>query len=431
MEVWLTFLCSLRLLLYQNMALSETLPDDKVDIVDGSTGYVLLQEGLPEDDLFRLIWSARALVEPRYHDIVKTTHKKYLDVGAKFITTNSYATQPTYYERAFSDTIGRTVVAQTLGAEWLQKEVTDERDWQTLMLRHATLSSRLAQEARSEYLSGLQESGREGGSITVLGSMPPLVESHRPDLFAKSHAANGVRWFVDHYKSLAGALLEGGVDMLLLETMNCWTEAECGMQAVKEVAEQHGKVIKLVVSFEGSLRRERDLQPQPQLAPVIVERVLAFDLGDLVELVAVGFNCAPPEDILDALRELSDTNVRMKLERRSVKLLVYANLHERDVYDEGFSIEGVDVSPVTLQSVSDPEQGELIRPVPQKTRSRIRRRQELFGYDGVEGYLHFSQQVRSKYRVNWIGGCCGCGPEGIQAIAGSALVLSGVSLSSL
>jgi len=411
--------------LFQNMALSDSLSDDKVQIMDGSTGYVLLQGGVPEDELFRLIWSARALVEPKYHDIVKRTHKRYLGVGAEFITTNSYATQPSYYARAFSDTPGRTVVAQTLGAEWLQEEVPEEQDWQALMLRHATLSSRLALEARSEYLSGLEEPQARGDSITVLGSLPPLVESHRPDLFAQALAAKGARWFVEHYKALSGALLEGGVDTLLLETMNSWTEAECGMQAIKEIANEQGKVIKLVVSFEGSLRSEQDLKPQPQLAPVIVERVLAFDLGNFVELVAVALNCAPPEDILDSLRELSCTDVHMKLEGKGVKLAVYANLNERHVYDQGFALENVDVRQGTLRS------GEQIPPVPQKTRSKIRVRQELFGYDGVEGYLRFSQQVCSKFGVNWIGGCCGCGPKGIEAIAENVAMLSGDAWSSL
>jgi len=200
--------------------------------------------------------------------------------------------------------------------------------------------------------------------------------------------------------------------------MGSWNEAECGMQAIKEIANEQGKVIKLVVSFEGSLRSEQDLRPQPQLAPVIVERVLAFDLGNFVELVAVGLNCAPPEDILDSLRELSCTDVYKKLEGKGVKLAVYANLNERHVYDEGFAIENVDV-----------RQG--ITPVPQKTRSKIRVRQELFGYDGVEGYLRFSQQVCSKFGVNWIGGCCGCGPKGIEAIAENVATLSGAAWSSL
>ena len=71
-----------------------------VEIIDGSTGYVLLASGMPEDATFLKIWSARAFVgddvegngnatenkNMNYHAAVLKTHKSYLEAGATYIT---------------------------------------------------------------------------------------------------------------------------------------------------------------------------------------------------------------------------------------------------------------------------------------------------------------------------------------------------------
>merc|ERR1712048_1043837 len=135
------------------------------------------------------------------------------------------------------------------------------------MLDHAELSAKLAVRAREEYLQS-----NPGSKIIIQGSLPPLVESHRPDLFKQALNSKGEQYFVHHYKNLAQALLRGGADVLLFETLNCWEEARLGLEAMVELGVRD---VPIVVSFEGSIRDDQ-LQPQPQLAPELCEKVLHY-----------------------------------------------------------------------------------------------------------------------------------------------------------
>ena len=85
-------------------------------LLDGSMGRHLCLHGLPHEEgtLFRKIWSAAALAEPKYHDLIIKAHMDYIQAGSHIITTNSYATQPNYYTEAYG-----------------------EHDYESLMLEHA------------------------------------------------------------------------------------------------------------------------------------------------------------------------------------------------------------------------------------------------------------------------------------------------------
>ena len=72
-------------------------------LLDGSMGRQMCLNGLPhgEGTLFTKIWSAAALADPQYNHLVIKAHMDYIEAGSKIITTNSYGTQPHYYEEAF------------------------------------------------------------------------------------------------------------------------------------------------------------------------------------------------------------------------------------------------------------------------------------------------------------------------------------------
>merc|ERR1719427_1678415 len=124
-----------------------------VTMMDGSMGNQLFSEGLPRDDLHRQIWSASALVNSRFHDIIIRIHKRHIEEGARWITSNSYGVQPTYYRRAFASEV-----------------------WEEKMINDAKLAASLAVKAR-------EESGKH--MVQVLGCLPTICETHRPDLFQK------------------------------------------------------------------------------------------------------------------------------------------------------------------------------------------------------------------------------------------------------
>lgn len=338
-------------------------------VLDGSTGYVLLQHGLPEDGLFRNIWSASALVKSEYHDSVVQVHKEYMRIGSEYITTNSYATQPTYYRLAFGD------------------------DFEARMLADAELSARLAVRAREEHLA----ESPKAAAVRVMGSLPPLVESHRPDIFKKAFAEKGGRFFVEHYKGLALALLRGGVDLLLLETMTNWEEAELALEALVELKKDGALRVPIIVSFEGSIRDEA-LKPQPHLAPALCEGVLRYKAEQGLPVEAIGWNCAPPEDILANLEALQAAGMLAELQQQGVRMAAYANLNERKAYDEGYSREEGD------NGVAAPN---------------ITKREDLTASSGDDpfcGHTAFVRRFVHDYGISMVGGCCGCGPAGIEAI---------------
>ena len=72
-------------------------------MIDGSMGTALILNGLPKEkgSLFKKLWAASALADDQYHDIVVKSHVDYIEAGSVVLSTNSYATQPNYYEETF------------------------------------------------------------------------------------------------------------------------------------------------------------------------------------------------------------------------------------------------------------------------------------------------------------------------------------------
>eukprot|EP00927_Polykrikos_kofoidii_P055920 TRINITY_DN50105_c0_g1_i1.p1 TRINITY_DN50105_c0_g1~~TRINITY_DN50105_c0_g1_i1.p1 ORF type:complete len:611 (-),score=108.02 TRINITY_DN50105_c0_g1_i1:75-1907(-) len=263
--------------------------ESSVTIMDGSMGRQLCLDGMPQDDLFRQIWSARALVDESLHGLVVDAHRSYIEAGATLLITNAYGVQPTFYRRAFPD------------------------DWEANMLRDAELASRLAVRAREE--SGAPK-------VRIFGCLPPLSESHRPDTFATLLAEEGKEFVVQTFRNLAKASLKGGSDALMLENMVSWQEAQLALEAVKDLG------VSLIVSMEGALR-DVERVPHPETAPEIAKLVIkAKREGAAIE--ALGFSCTEPETILDSLKALESTpGVHQALQEVNIKLSAHANVNDR------------------------------------------------------------------------------------------------------
>lgn len=316
-------------------------------VMDGSMGRLTMMLGVPVDDD---IWAARGLVEEQYHPIVVEAHASYIKAGAKLITTNNYAVQPNYYRRVFAD-------------------------WEQRIPRDTETAARLAVEARS--------SCEAGSGVRILGALPPICESHRPDLTAKFIEAEGKEFCVRTYRGIAQALIRGGpVDAFIAETQNSWEEAQLVIEAVKDLG------LPLIISMEGALRNE-ELKPQTHLAAEIASRVLeAKAAGAPIE--ALGFNCAPPEDILACLEVVQSSGMGARLQSAGVRLAAYANCNDsKKVHDSGFDVAKFSSTP-------------------------IRVREDLKG----SGYLKWCHSFM-RTGAAYCGGCCGSTPEVIKELSDS------------
>ena len=61
---------------------------NKKYILDGGMGQTLLEKGLkPKGTL----WSATALIDKNFHDLVVETHLDFINAGAELIITNNFA----------------------------------------------------------------------------------------------------------------------------------------------------------------------------------------------------------------------------------------------------------------------------------------------------------------------------------------------------
>ncbi len=62
----------------------------KVRILDGGMGQELLSRGM---DSSGTLWSAKALLEDKYHQLLEDTHKDFIKSGADVIVTNTFTTR--------------------------------------------------------------------------------------------------------------------------------------------------------------------------------------------------------------------------------------------------------------------------------------------------------------------------------------------------
>jgi S-methylmethionine-dependent homocysteine/selenocysteine methylase len=187
-------------------------------ILDGAMGTELARRGAPTP---LPAWSALALV--RNPELVLAIHRDHVAAGADLLTTNTFRTTRRALAAAGIEVEPREVVALATG-----------------------LARRAAGEARRP--------------VFVLGSMAPLADCYRPDL-APSPAD-----MANEHSELASHLVEGGVDALLLETMNTEREALAALTAARAtglpvlasfVANEEGRLFDgtLLAPFVAALRQ--------------------------------------------------------------------------------------------------------------------------------------------------------------------------------
>ena len=321
------------------------------------------------------MWAAAALVDPKYHEIVINAHVQFIESGSKIISTNSYATQPNYYSKVFGLDL-----------------------YEGLLLEHAEVSAELANLARQRCANSNK------GNVHIYGSLGPICESHQPGLFTKYAEEKGSSFCIDFYEKLSLALYNGGIDGYIVETMNTWEEAFFALEGINKTIAKlpiGTKSLPVIVSFEGGLRNN-DCLPKPQeLGPQYIKKFLSYiDRNPNLNIIGFGLNCANPEEILSSFQCIFDTkvcdetnlspiSVKRALESRDIKICVYPNLNECRTSH----VNGYDVGVVR----------------------NITKRVDLVSKQH-DGFCNFTKEIVQRFRATYIGGCCGCTPDGIKRL---------------
>ncbi|HEY0176780.1 MAG TPA: methionine synthase, partial [Pedobacter sp.] len=324
------------------MSIREEL-EKRILIIDGAMGTMIQRYVLTEED-FRGerfkdhpcdVKGNNDLLNITRPDIIKAIHTEYLKAGTDIIETNTFSTQ------------------RISLADYQMEELDYEMSFE---------GAKIAKEAINEFMAAHPER-----KCFVAGAVGPTNRtlSISPDVNDPGFRALTFDELVDAYYQQVRGLIDGGADLLLIETIFDTLNAKAAIFAIKKYEEIIGRKIEIMISGTITDASGRTLSGQT---------VEAF-LNSVVHAkpLSIGFNCA-----------LGAKDMRPHIEELSAKAGCYVSAYpnaglpnEFGAYDE----------------------------MPDETASLV----DDFIQHGF---------------VNIVGGCCGTTPEHIAAIAAKAKNIS-------
>ncbi len=322
------------------MSKIEELLQERILVLDGAMGTMLQRYKFTEEDFRGERFKDWPIPLQGNNDLLSLTqpqaiaevHRKYFEAGADIVETNTFS--------------GTTIAMADYKMEGLVYELNYE-------------SARIAKEVAEEFTAKEPHKPR-----FVVGTMGPTnkTASLSPDVNDPGYRAVTFEDLRVAYKQQAEALLDGGADFLMVETIFDTLNAKAALFAIEEVIEERGKKIPIMVSGTITDASGRTLSGQTAEAFMISVSHLP--------LLSVGFNCA-----------LGANQLTPHLEVISGKSNFFTSAHPNAGLPNAF--------------------GEYDQ-TPEEMASQIKI------------YLE-------KGLVNIVGGCCGTTPEHIKLIADLAV----------
>ncbi|MFN7989545.1 MAG: methionine synthase [Thermoanaerobaculia bacterium] len=201
-------------------------------------------------------------------DVVREIHRAYLDAGADVLETCTFSAQ--------------AISMADYGLESWVREMN-------------AAAARVAREAVRSF-----EADHPGRTAWVAGSIGPTNRtlSLAVDVNDPSRRTNVFADFVSAYAEQVRGLLDGGVDLLLVETVFDTLVAKAALLAVEEVFAERGEAVPLMLSVTITDRSGRTLSGQ------LVEAF--WNSVSHAPLLSVGLNCAlGPKEMRPYVEELS------------------------------------------------------------------------------------------------------------------------------
>lgn len=323
----------------KNMSNLKTELQKRILVLDGAMGTMLQQYNFTEEDYRGERFKDYPTSLKGNNDLLSLTqpkaiaeiHRKYLEAGADIIETNTFS--------------GTTIAMADYNMENLVYELNFE-------------SAKIAKKVAEEFTRKNPDKPR-----FVAGSIGPTnkTASLSPDVNKPEYRAITFEELRKSYKEQVEALIDGGVDVLLVETIFDTLNAKAALFAIEEVKEERNIDIPIMVSGTITDASGRTLSGQT------VEAFLASISH--IPLLSVGFNCA-----------LGAEQLKPYVQRLSSKTHFYTSAHPNAGLPNAFG--EYDQSPKEMKNL-------------------------------IEDYL-------KDGIINVIGGCCGTNPEHIKAIAGVA-----------
>lgn len=313
-----------------------TLLENRILLLDGAMGTMLQEYQFTEADYrgtrFKVhpcsLQGNNDLLSLTQPQAILTIHQAYLDAGADIIETNTFSA---------------TSIAM---ADYHLQDLVYELNYQ---------SAQLARQAADEYTQKTPDKPR-----FVAGSIGPTnkTASLSPDVNRPEYRAVTFVQLQAAYREQVEALIDGGVDLLLVETVFDTLNAKAALFAIQEVLEERSLAVPIMLSGTITDASGRTLSGQT---------VEAFLISvSHIPLLSIGFNCALGADQLKPY-------VKQLAEQAPFFVSVYPNAGLPNAFGQ------YEQSPQQLQ------------------------RQ-------IQDYLEESL-------INIVGGCCGTRPEHIRHLA--------------
>ncbi|NAS13956.1 homocysteine S-methyltransferase family protein [Poritiphilus flavus] len=240
----------------------EEILKERILVLDGAMGTMLQRYKFTEED-FRgerfKDWPSplqgnNDLLSLTQPEAIAEVHRKYFAAGADIVETNTFS--------------GTTIAMADYQMEDLVYELNFE-------------SARIARAVADEFTAKEPEKPR-----FVAGSMGPTnkTASMSPDVNDPGFRAISFEELRKAYKEQAEALIEGGSDLLLVETIFDTLNAKAALFAIEEVKEEKGVDIPVMVSGTITDASGRTLSGQTAEAFLISV--------SHIPILSIGFNCA-------------------------------------------------------------------------------------------------------------------------------------------
>jgi 5-methyltetrahydrofolate--homocysteine methyltransferase len=339
----------------------EKILESRIAIIDGAMGTTIRTYGMKESDIrgtrFRdagkdLLNNGDlfTLTQPA---MIGDIHRRFLEAGADIIETNTFGatsiSQSEFFREDPREHGGRK------DPEFYEEIIEDKY----LNLLAWDINEQSARQCR-EWADRIANA--TGRPRFVAGAIGPLTVSlsNSPDADDPGFRVVSFDQVKTAYAQQARALIAGGVDLLLVETIFDSLNAKAALVAIREVFDQQGRELPLMISAAGGRGGETMISAQTVEAFwTAVEHARPF---------SIGLNCSLGPDLMyPFLSELS--------EKAHVPISCYPNAG----LPNPLSPTGFDLGPADMAH-----------------------RLATFAKDGL---------------INIAGGCCGNTPEHIAAIA--------------
>lgn len=328
----------------------EEILKERILVLDGAMGTMIQRHPLTEED-FRgerfknhqhPLKGNNDLLSITRPDIIKEIHRLYYEAGSDIVETNTFS---------------GTTIAQ---ADYHLEDVVYDINFE---------SAKIAREVADEFTAKEPNKPR-----FVAGSMGPTnrLASMSPDVNDPGYRNIDFDQLKQAFKEQAKGLLDGGVDLFLVETITDTLNAKAALFAIAELLDEEGRHVPIMVSGTITDASGRTLSGQTTEAFLISV--------SHIPILSIGLNCA-----------LGAAQLRPYLETLSDKAPFHTSAHPNAGLPNEFG-----------QYDQTPE--EMVKQV---------------GEFLKDGFL------------NIVGGCCGTTPDHIRLIAQEAAKYSPRSIEKL